>query len=79
MKESSNEGVVAIAKLFVWVFSIFLLSIPLWIIWNDVIPVVFNLPKITYIQAAGIMFIAQFLRVEIHSSNKKKGGAHNDT
>ena len=71
MKESSNETISSIAKLFIWLFGIFLLSIPLWIIWNNVIPAVFNLPEITYIQAAGIMFIAQFLRVDITVSNKK--------
>ena len=71
MKESSNEGVTAIAKLFVWLFAIFLLSIPFWIVWNNVIPVVFNLPEISYIQAAGIMFMAQFLRADITVSNKK--------
>lgn len=65
MTESSKEGIVSIAKLLVWLFAIFLLSIPFWIIWNDVISVVFNLPEITYIQAAGIMFVAQFLRVDI--------------
>ena len=71
MTESSKEGVTSIAKLLLWLFAIFLLSIPLWIIWNDVIPVVFNLPKITYIQATGIMFIAQFLRIEINFPSGK--------
>jgi len=71
MTESSNETISSITKIFVWLFAIFLLSIPLWIIWNSVIPAVFNLPEITYIQAAGIMFIAQFLRIEINFPSRK--------
>ena len=73
MSESSKEGIISITKLLLWLFAIFLMSIPFWIMWNNIIPDVFNLPEITYIQAAGIMFIAQFLRIEINFPSGKGG------
>ena len=73
MSESSKEGIISITKLLLWLFAIFLMSIPFWIMWNNIIPDVFNLPEITYIQAAGIMFIAQFLRFEISFPSEKGG------
>lgn len=38
-----------------------LLGLPLWILWNLVMPDVFNLPHISFWQAVGLQLIASLL------------------
>lgn len=44
----------------------FLYAIPVWLLWNWVVPVVFGLSKVTLIQAWGLAFLSSLL---IKSSN----------
>jgi len=38
-----------------------LLGFCVWLVWNPVVPAVFGLPKITYMQAVGLYVLADFL------------------
>lgn len=47
-----------------------LMSIPVWLLWNAVIPDVFKLPEITFWQAMGISILASCLFQNSSSSSK---------
>lgn len=58
---------------FVWII-VFIYSIPLYFMWNWLVPDIFNLPTITFLQAIGlnILFNILFRPTSIPSSNKEK-------
>jgi hypothetical protein len=49
-----------------------LLGLPLWILWNLVMPDVFGLPHITFWQAVGMQLIASLLFKDYQYFNTKK-------
>lgn len=48
-------------------FSV-LLSIPVWLLWNWLMPVIFGLPEITLLQAIGLNVLSAFLLKSSSSS-----------
>lgn len=36
-------------------------SVPVWLLWNCLMPVIFELPKIDYLQALGLTILCAFL------------------
>lgn len=57
---------------FVWII-VFIYSIPLYFMWNWLVPDIFNLPTITFLQAIGlnILFNILFRPTSIPSSKKE--------
>ena len=43
------------------VFALYLISIPVYFMWNWLIPNIFNLPYIDYVEALGLMAFAVLL------------------
>lgn len=43
------------------VLIVVLFSLPTWLLWNGLMPVIFGLPEITLPQAIGLSFLARFL------------------
>lgn len=43
------------------VFLVVLFSIPAWLLWNWLMPVLFGLPSITLLQAVGLSLLARVL------------------
>ena len=54
------------------IFAAFALvfAIPTCLLWNWLMPTLFNLPEITYIQTVGLMFLIRFLfdGIKVNSS-----------
>lgn len=62
--------VVGAAILFVAVGALF--SLPVWLLWNGLMPQLFGLTKITWFQAWGLMVLCSFLFKSSSISNKKE-------
>lgn len=48
-----------------------LLAIPVYFLWNAVVPVIFGLPVITYVQTLLLLWLLCFLRLSYASTNVK--------
>jgi hypothetical protein len=53
-----NIGLIALAS---FLIIAMVLSLPLWILWNWLMPLLFGLPKITIIQACGLSALTNIL------------------
>lgn len=60
-----------VAFTFIWIV-VFIYSIPLYFMWNWLVPDIFNLPTITFLQAIGlnVLFSIMFKQTNLPSSNK---------
>ena len=56
--ELANIGLIAIAT---FLIIAILLSLPLWILWNWLMPYLFGLPHINIIQACGLSALSNIL------------------
>lgn len=61
-----------VAFTFIWII-VFIYSIPLYFMWNWLVPDIFNLPTITFLQAIGlnILFNILFRPTNFPTSNKE--------
>lgn len=50
-----------VAALLMVVVIVLILSVPVWALWNWLIPTLFNGPEVTLLQSAGLTFLARFL------------------
>lgn len=66
-------AVSAIAIILAWMFLIsFLLSLPVMLLWDAVIPAIFHLPEITWFQAWCLTLLCGFLfKTEVKTKGKK--------
>ena len=70
VKDQTMEELGKIIGLAGMVFLIALIiSVPIWLLWNWLMPVIFGLTKITLLQALGICLLSQIL---FKSYNDKK-------
>lgn len=61
-----------VAFTFIWII-VFIYSIPLYFMWNWLVPDIFNLPTITFLQSIGlnILFNILFRPTNFPTSNKE--------
>ena len=59
MKNNILEAILLIVGLIV--LAAILFSLPLWLLWNWLMPIIFNLPEITPWQAFGLNMLAGIL------------------
>jgi hypothetical protein len=48
-----------------------IIGLPVWILWNLLMPTIFDLPYITFWQAVGLSLLCSFLFKTINVSSKK--------
>lgn len=60
-----------VAFTFIWII-VFLYSIPLYFLWNWVVPDIFNLPTITFLQAIGLTMLFNITFKQSNYSSSKK-------
>jgi hypothetical protein len=66
--ELANIGLIAIAT---FLIIAILLSLPLWILWNWLMPYLFGLPKISIFQSCGLLALSNILLSQRLSINEK--------
>lgn len=49
--------ITAVIVFVIVVLLFFVAALPVWLLWNWLMPVIFSLPKITYLQAVGLMIL----------------------
>lgn len=63
--------VVIVGGIALIVFLSFLLSLPVMLLWDAVIPAIFGLPEITWLQAWGLSLLCGLL-FKSHTTSKKE-------
>jgi len=57
-----SKALIAIfAALFLFALIAFIIATPLWLLWNWLMPIIFGLTKITWLQALGLAFLSAIL------------------
>lgn len=61
-----------IGFLVLMIVFVLLMTVPLWLLWNWLMPVIFGLPEITLFQSLGLLMLASILFKSNVSSGGKK-------
>lgn len=71
-KISDWTATLLVTLTFVWIVAL-LYSIPLYLLWNWLMPTLFNLPTITFLQSIGLNILANvlFKSNNLPTSNKE--------